>query len=325
MTRHQSMLVACATLCAINTASAQPIELADGIVMIPGQVNSAPYRGPDGNTVMFRAPDGWIVFDTGRYATHTAKALDHAQASGEGIAAIVNSHWHTDHIGGNPRIRAVHPDVQVYASGALEVALRGFIPRSIAGARQRLAQLGDGDVEQRRAIEHDLAIIENPDALRPDVVVSESGAMSIAGRRFDVRLSRAASGGDVWLIDAANSLVVTGDLVTLPAPFLDTACPTRWAAALDELMAVPFKTAVPGHGPALERDEVERYRGMAHALIACAATERTAQACGAEWIEAAGTLIPEADRAYAVAAMNYYVGLLRDEASVARICAGEVG
>ena len=121
---HGKLAVAVAALIMAAGAHAEPIELADGVVMIPGQVNTAPFKGPDGNTVMFRAPEGWVVFDTGRYAEHTAKSIAHARATGAPIAAVVNSHWHTDHIGGNPRIKAVFPDATVYASGALEVGDR---------------------------------------------------------------------------------------------------------------------------------------------------------------------------------------------------------
>ena len=314
---------ACALL-ATAAVAADPVELADGVVMIPGQVNTAPFKGPDGNTVMFRGPDGWVVFDTGRHAEHTAKSIAHARASGTAIAAVVNSHWHTDHIGGNPRIRAEFPEVVVYASGALDVALKGFIPQSIANARRYMESEG-ANPEQVRAIEHDLAIIKNPGALQPDVKITERRSMTLAGRPFDVRLSQAASYGDVWLVDTATGIVAAGDLITLPAPFLDTACPERWTAALDELVAVPFTRVVPGHGPVLGRVEVERYRDMAYALRACAASERTPAECGDAWLATAGPLVGEHDRQYVVNAMGYYVGLLRNAASVGKACGGEVG
>ena len=321
---HGKLAVAVAALIMAAGAHAEPIELADGVVMIPGQVNTAPFKGPDGNTVMFRAPEGWVVFDTGRYAEHTAKSIAHARATGAPIAAVVNSHWHTDHIGGNPRIKAVFPDATVYASGALEVALKGFIPQSIANARRYMESEG-ANPEQVSAIEHDLAIIENPDALRPDVTIDGSRTMALAGRPFDVRVSQAASYGDVWLVDAATGIVAAGDLITLPAPFLDTACPERWTAALDELVAVPFTQVVPGHGPALDRAGVERYRDMAYRLRACAASARTPAECGDEWLATAGALVGEGDRQYVADAMGYYVGLLRNADGVAKACAGEVG
>ena len=75
-------------------------------------------------------------------------------------------------------------------------------------------------------------------ALRADVPVERSGAMTIAGRPLDVRVAaNAVTDADLWLYDAATGVAVIGDLVTLPAPFFETACPARWQAALDEVWA----------------------------------------------------------------------------------------
>ena len=49
-------------------AAPQPREIASGVHLLPG--GFPPGRGPDGNTVVFDAPDGLIVVDTGRHAWH---------------------------------------------------------------------------------------------------------------------------------------------------------------------------------------------------------------------------------------------------------------
>src|SRR5690348_10203427 len=48
---------------------------------------------PDGNTVIFKAADGLIVFDTGRHPAHTQQVIDFATAAKLPVVAIVNSHW----------------------------------------------------------------------------------------------------------------------------------------------------------------------------------------------------------------------------------------
>ena len=62
--------------------------------------------------------------DTGRHAEHTQRILDYAKTAGLPIKPVVNSHWHLDHVGGNPRVRAAYPAVQVYASAAIEEAMQ---------------------------------------------------------------------------------------------------------------------------------------------------------------------------------------------------------
>src|SRR5215468_7624116 len=69
-------------------------------------------RGPDGNSIILRAPRGLIVVDTGRHTQHQDKLLAFAKQANKPIAAIVNTHWHLDHTGGNAELRAVYPGAE---------------------------------------------------------------------------------------------------------------------------------------------------------------------------------------------------------------------
>src|SRR5580765_7689780 len=92
-------------------------SIATGIWMIPGGL--LPGRQPDGNTIIFDAPQGLIVMDTGRHKWHRNAILEFAKRRGKPIAGIVNSHWHLDHVSGNPDLRAAYPRLTVYASNAI--------------------------------------------------------------------------------------------------------------------------------------------------------------------------------------------------------------
>src|SRR6185503_18890602 len=95
----------------------------------------SPHRQPDDNSALVTAPDGLIVFDTGRHAEHTQQVLDAARQSGKPVRAIINSHWHLDHVGGNLLVRAAFPNADVYATSAIDDALSGFL----ANYRKQLA------------------------------------------------------------------------------------------------------------------------------------------------------------------------------------------
>jgi hypothetical protein len=69
-------------------------------------------EGTDGNTVVFTAPDGLIVVDTGRPAWHSDGILAFAAERRQRVRAIVNTHWHLDHASGNGRIKAAHPEAR---------------------------------------------------------------------------------------------------------------------------------------------------------------------------------------------------------------------
>jgi glyoxylase-like metal-dependent hydrolase (beta-lactamase superfamily II) len=109
-----------------------PQQVASGVWLIPGGI--LPDREPDGNTVIFDAPDGLIVVDTGRHSWHREAILSFARSQDKKIVAIVNSHWHLDHVSGDPALRAAYPGLKIYASDAIDNALTGFLASSAKDA-----------------------------------------------------------------------------------------------------------------------------------------------------------------------------------------------
>ena len=306
---------------ATPTPAPQASRIASGVWLIPGGI--APGREPDGNSVLFAAPDGWVVMDTGRHAWHSQAILDFVHASRQPLAAIINSHWHLDHVSGNPTLRAAFPQLRVYASDAINGALTGFLATS---ARDSAGYLDDATIpaDTRADIRADLATIQQGAALKPDVTVRASATRTIAGRRFNVKLApNAATAGDVWIFDPRSGVAAVGDLVTLPAPFLDTACPEGWLAALAQVAATPFMVAIPGHGHPLTPTQFADYTRAFAAFIACANSGTARTECAAQWTAAVQPLLDadpqESQRAAGMA--GYYVDVLRANGGRSKYCA----
>lgn len=255
-----------------------------------------PGRGPDGNSVFLDAPDGLILVDTGRHPAHQAKLLAYAKALGRPIAAIVNTHWHLDHSGGNAEIRAAYPRAEVYASTAVDGALTGFFPQSRKSAEQFLAS-GQASPELAAEIRRDFAAMDDVESLRATRPVTRSGEIGIAGRRLQLNLARfAATEGDVWIHDPRANLLIAGDLVVGPVPFFDTGCPEGWRAALTALAETPFDTLVPGHGAPMTRPQFLQWRTAFGNLLDCAVTDKDKAECVAGWKRDAAAFIPAGDR-----------------------------
>lgn len=294
--------------------------LAEGVVLIQGGFESG--RQPDGNTVAFKGADGLVIFDSGRHPEHSQRILDFAATSKSPIVALVNSHWHLDHISGNPRLRAAYPTLTVYASPAIDEAMSGFLANSRKQALQFLEQ--PGDPVQQADVRADVATIESGKAVYPDINITQAGERSLAGR--DLRIgheTNTVTGGDVWLYDTATDTLAAGDLVTLPAPFFDTACPPRWGEALARLQAVDFERLVPGHGPVMDRKMFETYKGAFDKLVQCAASKAEPAACRDGWTaDAAPLLGDDKERKLAGMLLDYYLStVLRDEEKQADLCA----
>ncbi|MFZ5635672.1 MAG: MBL fold metallo-hydrolase [Pseudomonadota bacterium] len=291
-------------LSAPGLRAAEPSQpLADGVDLLPGAF--VPGAQPDGNTIIFDAPAGLVVVDTGRHRGHAQRILGIAASRNRPVAAIVNTHWHLDHVAGNVALRDAWPAVEVHASTAIDAALEGFLARYRGQLQDAIA--GTDDAAQAAAWREETARIDAGPRLRPTMPVTASGPRTIAGHAFELGLSEAATRGDVWLHDPATRVLVAGDLVTLPAPFLDTACPVRWRATLGELAAVDFAVLVPGHGKPMDRERFNVYRRAFNNLLACAATPTRTRTCVAGWRRDADPLLTDADRETVDGMIAYYV------------------
>lgn len=318
-----------ATLLAAGAAAAapasppvvRPVEIATDVWLVPG--GFLPNRQPDGNSVVLRGPEGLVVFDTGRHRWHRAAILELAREEGAPIVAIVNSHWHLDHVSGNPDLRAAFPGAKVHASDAIDGAIAGFFRDSAASAREYLKTPGI-PAETAEDIQADLETARRAAALRPDVVVRKSESLRLAGRRLEVNLaSHGPTAGDVWLYDPREQVVAAGDLVTLPVPFLDTACVAGWRSALAQIAERPFRLLVPGHGKPMSPAEFSAYRVAFESFATCAVSDLPAAQCAARWTDdAAGLLEANAmDRKRAQGVAVYYVqSVLRPHGGNSKYC-----
>ncbi len=301
------LLAACATTMQLIVPDGmQPLNR--HMVLLPGTYDPEQGDGqPDGNSVLIRAPDGLVVFDTGRHEqAFTGRIIDAADAWHMPVAAIVNSHWHLDHVSGNVPLRERWPRAKVIASTAIEDAMRHFLADSRKATAARLAKL-PADSAAAGYARASLARIDAGPKLFPTEPVLASGEKRIAGMTFHVGLEdNAVSGGDVWLLEPSTRTLLAGDLVNFPAPFFDTACPQGWSAALARLDAQPFDVLVPGHGAPMTHAQFGEYRHAFDGLLACAAGDATVADCAARWENDLGPLLPEGQRRLSRMLLDYY-------------------
>jgi glyoxylase-like metal-dependent hydrolase (beta-lactamase superfamily II) len=292
-------------LAALLAVAAAPVEdLGHDTLLLRGEFVSG--RQPDGNSVLLRGPQGWVLVDSGRHAEHTQRLLDRIEASGVPLRAVVNTHWHLDHVSGNVLLREKYPDAEVLASDAIDEALSGFLADYRKQLQTMLSQPpSEAEAAAWRA---EIARIDAGARLRPTRVVAQAGEIELAGRSLQLGLAdHAATAGDVWLYDPVAKLLVAGDLVTLPAPFLDTACAPRWGRTLGELEAIDFARLVPGHGAPMTRAQFAIYHSAFDGLLACAASSEPPSECAQHWVQEAAPLLRGEDPKWVAGMVEYYV------------------
>ena len=301
-----------------------PVEIAAKTWLI--RPTPMPGRGPDGNTIIYDAPDGLVVVDTGRHTSQTDAILAFAREHTKPIVAIVNTHWHLDHVSGNGRIKAAFPKAKVYTTTAVDTVLApgGFLARNLESASGMAASVTEPT--QKDEIQIFMTTMAQRTDLRPDVPLTRSQATALGGRALDVRVTdKAVTDADVWLYDAATKVAVIGDLVTMPVPYFETACPDRWRASLDEVWATPFETAIPGHGRPMTRPQLDAYRQSLSAFVSCVRNDRSKAECGSVWVDGMSAAIgDDPSRRKAIASnMEYYVDYLRKGGGKAPDCAAQ--
>jgi glyoxylase-like metal-dependent hydrolase (beta-lactamase superfamily II) len=154
----------------------------------------------------------------------------------------------------------------------------------------------------------EIALIDAGAALDPTDIVAESASMTMAGRVLQLHLeSHAVTAGDIWVYDPASRVLLAGDLVTLPAPFFESACPARWRDSLAHLEKVHFDWLVPGHGAPMRRPEFAAYRKAFGNLLDCAASNAEKSVCIDGWIGDASMVRRSQDMSYAKTLIGYYL------------------
>jgi glyoxylase-like metal-dependent hydrolase (beta-lactamase superfamily II) len=148
------------------------------------------------------------------------------------VRYVLNTHHHGDHSGGNAQ----------------------YLPLAEIIAHQNA---------------RDNMVRGNQDGL-PRVVFTDQTAIYLGG--VEVRAYHMGTGhtnGDAVIYFPDLRTVHGGDLLHGTAPFIDFAnggSSKGWVATMNNILALPFDTAIPGHGAVMDRDDVTAFRNQMEAV-----------------------------------------------------------
>ena len=198
----------------------------------PGGVNIGVVKTDDGNA---------ILIDTGLNDTAARKVLRELNAEDRQVVAVVTTHGHADHFGGNAFV-VKRTGAKVYAPSWDETVLRYplFQPLCLFAGADPPASLRGGFM---------LADVSPVD------VIYDAGPLPVAGVEFEVVSLAGHSGNQMGLL--IDEVFYCADVV-LPDRVIERyKMPYLFSVrdhlkALDRAQETPHATAVPGHGPMLE-------------------------------------------------------------------------
>ncbi len=268
----------------VSTTARSTEQLADGVYSIRHE--DAPDAFPQGNTTVIVGEREALVIDS-CYLPSSAEA-DVAQIrqwTTKPVRYLVNTHWHYDHTMGNGVYRDAFPGITVVAHVETRRQIAGCNPqwfRNFPGRGEQFRRaISTGKEANGRTLtageiaeyESALAGLEpvgrefQPLAARtdlaPDVGFDRELAIDLGGREVRLlHLGRGNTAGDAvaWL--PTERILVAGDLLDHPVPYLGGGYPVEEIATLEALARLGADTVVPGHGMVLKGAYGKAYLGQ---------------------------------------------------------------
>lgn len=178
-------------------------------------------------------PEGVVVIDAlGSPALARALLQTIRRVTPLPVVRVVLTHYHADHVYGLQVFKTMGAAVVAHEGG------RGYLGSETARLRLK-ASIDNGLTEPGTHL------------VPADLWVSGSTSFEVGGMRFEAMfVGPAHTPGDLAVYVPTEGVLFAGDLVFRGrVPYVGEADSRRWIASLDQLLELPVKVIVPGHGP----------------------------------------------------------------------------
>jgi cyclase len=245
-------------------------KLADGIYEI--RHADAPDTFPQGNTTVIIGDRGVFVVDSCLLPSSARQDIAQIkQWTDKPVMFLLNTHWHFDHTLGNATYAAAWPGIQIIAHAHTRQEIAEYNPGAVERYPQRRERfqkvLDSGKDEsgkplseadrldyQRSLAGLDGVLAEFKDAkqLPPNVSYDHEMTVDLGNREIQIKfLGRANTAGDSVVYLPREKIVMTGDILDHPVPYMFGGFPADFPNTLRALRALDATTIVPGHGDVL--------------------------------------------------------------------------
>ena len=187
------------------------------------------------------------------------------------VSFVLNTHFHNDHNLGNRVYMDAFPALTIIAHEETKKEMDLFGPGSAmreekgVAALQKMMETGktragrpltaDEKTEVKNALTQRLAVIEEIKKTTfqsATLTFEHDFSVDVGGREVQVKfLGRGNTAGDAAVYLPKEKIVIAGDLVVYPVPYIYDGYPSEWVQTLQNLAQLDADAIVPGHGPVL--------------------------------------------------------------------------
>jgi glyoxylase-like metal-dependent hydrolase (beta-lactamase superfamily II) len=261
-----------------TTKERSTASIATGVYVIRHE--DAPDTFPQGNTTVIVGEREALAIDS-CYLPSSAKkdVAQIKQWTNKPVRYLVNTHWHYDHTMGNGVYKDAFPGLSIVAHVETKKQIEGYNPQWFTKFpdranvfKQRIEARKDQD--GRPLTEGEIAELKTAVAgiepvwtelreiaarrdLVPTIAFERELDIDLGGREVRLlHLGRGNTAGDAIAYLPREKILIAGDLLDHPVPYLGGGYPRELIATLEAMARLDFEYAVPGHGKVL--------RGKAH-------------------------------------------------------------
>ncbi len=262
----------------VKTTERSFVKLFEGVYAI--RHKDSPDTFPQSNTTVIIGEREVLVVDS-CYLPSSAKE-DIAQIrqwTTKPVRYLVNTHWHYDHTMGNGVYWEAFPSLTIIAHAETAKQSANYNPGWFerfprrADAFKRVLEDGK-DANGKVLSEGEKK--EYEDALKglnpvqaeyktltdktPTFTFDSELTINLGNREVQIKhLGRGNTAGDAVVYLPKEKILISGDLIVHPVPYLFGGYPSDFVKTLEKLKQIDFQTIVPGHGEILRGEAGHNY------------------------------------------------------------------
>jgi len=244
-------------------------KLADGVYEI--QHENSP-GGASGNTTVIIGDREALVVDSAYFPSVAREDIEQIRKwTDKPVAFLLITHYHNDHNNGSSAYMAVFPNLTIIAQEEtkkdMDLIQPGNVERTPREYAEAIAAYKQGRDTDGRALTEDekkqaqnvlpgleraVAEFKNIVYESPTLTFKHKIDIDLGNREVQLlHFKRGNTPGDAMAYLPKEKILVAGDLLVYPLPYVGDGYPSEWVETLHKIGQLDVTTIVPGHGPIL--------------------------------------------------------------------------